>query len=181
MQCPTCQNAILKPTKLTGGLPAEGCQQCNGALVSLWVYRELLNRHPQRLEDLKQHQAQAEEVETVDVKNALFCPKCSSLMTKYRMSIEAENRLDLCSRCNETWLNHGEWELINALNLTDKLTAFFNDSWQKNIQHQQNESRKEEKFKQIFAEDYAELKRMRLWINEHDKRQSILDYLNFPA
>ncbi len=176
MQCPTCQNSPLKPTQLTGSLPVEGCQQCHGALVSLWVYREWLNRNPKQLKNLNTQQA--EEVEATDIKSALCCPKCSGLMTKYRMSIEADNRLDLCTRCNETWLNHGEWELVNALNLTAKLTDFFNDGWQKKIQQQQSDVRRQDKFTTLFAEDYLELKRIYTWIHKHPKRLAILDYIN---
>ncbi|NOQ35019.1 MAG: hypothetical protein GQ569_03895 [Methylococcaceae bacterium] len=177
MHCPTCKNIELKPIKLEGGLPAEGCPQCHGASVSLWVYREWLTRNPEVI--VKQFETEPHaEIETVDVKNLLFCSKCSGVMSKYRISTEAENRLDLCIRCNETWLNHGEWNLIQALNLTDKLNHFFNDSWQNKIRETQNHQRTEEKWKALFADDYQEINRIIEWIKNHKHSDALLKYIN---
>lgn len=177
MHCPTCKNAELEPTQLDGGLPAEGCPECKGASVSLWVYREWHARHPEVL--AKQYETEPHaEIETVDVKHLLFCPKCAGMMSKYRISTEAENRLDLCIRCNDVWLNHGEWQLIQALNLMENMSDFFSDGWQNKIRETQNHQRTEEKWKALFAEDYEEVNRVIDWVKNHKHRDTLLKYIN---
>lgn len=177
MNCPTCKTQRLKPVKLADDLPAESCGHCQGALVSLLSYRIWLERHPvasQLAADRNTNVC----VEPEDTSHALVCPKCAGLMTKYRIAAETENKIDLCVRCNEVWLDNGEWELIKFLELADKLPQVFYDSWQKQIRQTHNQALKEQKFKELLGEDYQELVRIKAWINGHDQRRTLLDYLN---
>ncbi|WP_020160136.1 TFIIB-type zinc ribbon-containing protein [Methylobacter marinus] len=177
MNCPFCKTHRLKPTRLTAELPAESCSQCHGALVSLLSYRTWLDRHPVA-EQLAADQQQGTRVEPVDASHALFCPKCAGIMTKYRIAAETENRIDLCVRCNEIWLDNGEWELIISLELADKLPRIFYDSWQKQIREVHFQDLKEQKFRELLGADYDEIVRIRDWIDGHAQRRTLLDYIN---
>ena len=177
MNCPACKTHRLKPIKLVDDLPAESCSHCHGALVSLLSYRVWLERHPVEAQlTVDQHPNIC--VEPEDTTQALICPKCSGLMSKYRIAAEIENKIDLCVRCNDVWLDNGEWELIKFLALADKLPQIFYDSWQKQIRHTHNHALKEQKFKELLGEDYGEIVRIKDWIKGHEQRQTLLDYLN---
>jgi len=177
MNCPFCKNHSLKPIKLADDLPAECCSHCHGALVSLLSYRIWLERHPVAAQVATERHPNI-CVEPADTSHALICPKCSGIMSKYRIAAETENKIDLCVRCNEVWLDNGEWELIKFLELSDKLPQIFYDSWQKQIRQTQNHALKEEKFKEILGEDYDEIVRIKDWIKAHEQRRTLLDYLN---
>ena len=177
MNCPYCKTQPLKPIKLSADLPAASCLHCHGALVSLLSYRTWLDRHPVTEQLAADGQAGA-LVEAVDASLALSCPKCSGIMTKYRIAAGTENKIDLCVRCNEVWLDNGEWELIKSLELADKLPEILYDSWQKQIRKIQNHELKEQKFKELLGADYAEIVRIRNWIADHEQRRTLLDYLN---
>lgn len=177
MNCPTCKTHGLKPIKLADDLPAEGCGHCQGALVSLLAYRIWLERHPVESQLAADRQAEG-GVESEDSSHALICPKCAGLMTKYRIAADTENKIDLCVRCNEVWLDDGEWALIKSLELADKLPRIFYDSWQKQIRQNHSQALKEQKFQELLGEDYAEIVRINEWIKGHAQRRTLLDFLN---
>jgi len=177
MNCPLCKNHVLKPITLADDLPAEGCSHCQGALVSLLSYRVWLERHPVDAQLAAERQL-GSVIEAVDTAHALICPKCSGIMNKYRIAAETENKIDLCVRCNDVWLDKGEWALIQLLELADKLPRIFYDSWQKQIRTTHSHALKEQKFKELLGDDYAEIVRIRGWINGHEQRRALLDYLN---
>ncbi|MDD2759634.1 MAG: zf-TFIIB domain-containing protein [Methylomonas sp.] len=177
MNCPTCKTLRLKPIKLDHDLPAEGCEQCQGALVSLLGYRIWLERHPVESQLAADRQS-AGRVESEDTGHALICPKCAGLMSKYRIAAETENKIDLCVRCNEVWLDNGEWALIKSLELADKLPRIFYDSWQKQIRHNHSQALREQKFKELLGDDYDEIARIKAWIEGHPQRRTLLDFLN---
>ncbi|MGR9053140.1 MAG: TFIIB-type zinc ribbon-containing protein [Gammaproteobacteria bacterium] len=176
-QCPHCKDQTLKPTALAEGLPAETCARCGGALVSLLSYRVWIERNPVAAQLAREQQSDS-RVEADDTRTALNCPKCSGIMTKYRIASAADNKIDLCVRCNDVWLDDGEWELIQSLHLTGKLPEIFYDSWQKRIRKEQSEVLKEQKFKELLGDDYDEIVRIRDWIAGHEQRRTLLDFLN---
>src|SRR5262245_12982753 len=124
MKCPVCKNPELRPTMIEALLPSMGCETCKGALVTLLYYRHWAETHKPQNEP----PPDATLVEAPpDTTTALRCPKCERIMTKYRLTGEVANRLDLCMVCDEAWLDGGEWELLEQLQLSDKLPAVFTD------------------------------------------------------
>jgi hypothetical protein len=107
MKCPVCKNPDLRPTMIEDLLPSMGCDNCKGSLVSLLYYRHWAENHK------PQYCAPSAVTEVpADTTNALHCPKCTRLMTKYRLSGTVGNRLDVCRSCDEAWLDGGEWQLL---------------------------------------------------------------------
>lgn len=174
MKCPTCRRTDLAPVKLADELPALGCSECEGALVSLLYYRDWAERthHPQ-------HEGEPEpKVNATETPTALTCPKCSRLMSKFRISGKQHNRVDLCAGCDEAWLDGGEWELLQELNLRARLPEIFTPHWQKRVRDEATEQARQERFSRIFGEDFERIQAFREWLNTHPEREQILFYLN---
>lgn len=177
MQCPSCAHSRLQATRLDHGLPALGCVDCGGALVPLLAYRDWVDRTvPVNSEpDLTAITRQTDQ----DSRRALRCPKCSGLMTKYRIQSDQNNRLDLCDHCDEAWLDGGEWALLKALQLSDQLPKIFTEAWQHRISHEQGEQQLINRFKQRLGEaDLAKAAAFRDWLNDHEKRADLLFFIN---
>lgn len=173
MHCPACRTTRLQPTKLDGGLLAHGCAACSGALVSLLYYRDWAERSPQ--------EPQASEVavsEAGDSQQALTCPKCSKLMGKYQISGTRANRLDLCGSCDEAWLDGGEWELLKALELSQRMPAIFTEAWQRRVRQQASEEARRQRFTRLVGEEAINrADEVRAWLNDHPQRRELLFYI----
>ena len=125
MKCPHCQTSDLKPTMIEEYLPAMGCGTCRGSLVSLLYYRHWVETQKAPANEPRNGVA---AVETTDTTTAIRCPKCARLMTKYKLTGSVSNRVDVCATCDEAWLDGGEWELLEALQLSLKMPAIFTDA-----------------------------------------------------
>lgn len=178
MLCPSCKGSSLQPVKLEKDLAALGCKRCRGVLLPILSYREWIERHP-----IESRMASRRKSKLVveDSTHAMLCPKCSGLMTKYRISADTENKIDLCIRCNESWLDSGEWQLLKQLDIQKSLPSIFTDSWQRDIRKKQSENLYERKYTEMFGSDYQKVKQIKSWINKHPKKNEIMYYLNMDA
>lgn len=174
MKCPKCKFEDLKPTKLERGLSAMGCPSCQGALVSLLYYRDWVEREePSTPPD----EMLAEKA--ADTEAAISCPKCSRLMTKYRITGSNQHRLDLCASCDESWLDGGEWELLKSLELSRLMPQVFTDEWQRKLRKEQFTADREARLKKLVGEaDVEQAKVMRDWLQGHPHRSDILFFIN---
>lgn len=176
MYCPKCKSTSLRASRIEADLPAAGCPDCNGALVSLLYYRDWAERHENDPVTIEAHH-DAEEVE--DTSSAITCPKCSRLMTKYKMSGCVGNRLDVCPGCDEAWLDGGEWGLLKALELARKMPVVFTEQWQRNIRRQiAADTRRGILRKAIGDDSLQRTESFKDWLKEHPRRNDILVYLH---
>ena len=180
MYCPRCQTTLLRATRLEDGLVGESCQSCQGALVGLAHYRDWAERAP--LPQDAEAGAPAADVQPVpDGQRALRCPKCSRLMSRYRIGHGVSNALDLCPACDEAWLDGGEWRLLRALQLSRHVPRIFTQAWQHRIRaEQQAQTARERLRQQLGEEDAAKTQALREWLQGHPKRNLILQWLNWP-
>jgi Zn-finger nucleic acid-binding protein len=175
MQCPKCRTVNLAPTKIDHGLSAMGCSQCGGSFLSLLYYRDWIENympldHPP--EDCKVAQDS-------DTKTALTCPKCSKLMTKFHVSGDTENRIDLCTSCDEAWLDKGEWHLLQSLKLADKLPKVLTDQWQLKIKQDKAESMRVARLKNVIGEeDTVKSVELKNWLKDHPHKKTIVHFIN---
>lgn len=175
MKCPVCKTPHLRPTMIEELLPAMGCEQCKGSLVALLYYRHWAEHH--KPEHDVSAPANVAEI-PADTTNALRCPKCERIMTKYRLSGTIANRLDVCSLCDEAWLDGGEWQLLEQLQLSDKLPAVFTDSWQRKLRKEGSERTRQDILRRTIGDDAADkVESIRSWLNEHPAKSTILTYL----
>lgn len=175
MKCPVCKNNELRPTMIEQLLPSMGCERCKGALVGLVYYRHWAENH-RPVHETSTRSAVAEL--PTDTTNALRCPKCERIMTKYRLSGTVANRLDVCSSCDEAWLDGGEWELLEQLQLSDKLPSVFTDTWQRKLREESSERTRQDILRRsIGDEDARKVESLRMWLNQHPAKTTILTYL----
>jgi len=172
MQCPVCANSELRPTMIEELLPAMACGQCQGSLVSLLYYRHWAEQHKP---DVVQPTG---VMPATDTSKAITCPKCERIMTKYKLVGSVENRVDLCVSCDEAWLDQGEWELLEQLDLADKLPTVFTDAWQRRLRHERSESTRQAILKKTIGDQAAtKVEDFRVWLNGQKQKSAILTYL----
>ncbi len=175
-RCPSCSDQTLAPILLDGAdLPALGCSGCGGALLSLVIYRDWRDRTDGAIDSAPAEPATAAEVS--DTQSALRCPKCSGFMTKYRFSNEASNQIDLCSHCDEIWLDHGEWELLGRFALSTQLAAVFTRPWQHRLRSDAARQRAESRWRDTLGADYERAREIRGWLTGHPHGKQLLAYL----
>ena len=175
MKCPHCQTSDLKPTMIEEYLPAMGCSSCHGSLVSLLYYRHWA-------ESQKAPPPEARKpgtgVQTVETAKAIMCPKCSRLMTKYKLAGGVTNRVDVCATCDEAWLDGGEWELLEALQLSLNMPAIFTDEWQRRIRHELSEETRRSILTRLVGDEGTQrVEAFRTWLAGNEHKSHILTYL----
>lgn len=180
MDCPACRTESMSPIKLEQDLPAYGCQQCQGALVSLLYYRDWAERTGQQLE--RRHEAdphRVEELSTDDSHKALSCPKCMKLMRKFLVTEASSHRLDLCTSCDEVWLDGGEWQWLKALQLHTDLVNVLTEAWQFRVKQEVLEQKHRDRFARLVGEDViTRAEEFRKWLQDQPHRQEILYYIS---
>jgi Zn-finger nucleic acid-binding protein len=175
MKCPRCKTPDLKPTMIEEYLPAMACMDCQGSLVSLLYYRHWAETQKPTLEASPPNTS---GVDATDTATALSCPKCGRFMMKYKMTGGVSNRLDVCSSCDEAWLDRGEWELLEALQLSHKMSSIFTDEWQRRIRREvTEETRRSVLERMIGAVGVAKVDEFRTWLTQTKHRSDIMAYL----
>lgn len=174
MNCPSCKKRTLIPTKLAYGLPSFSCNSCGGSLIEILSYRMWCEGNTEK----QAKKYQAKEISTTDSKHTLVCPKCDKIMTKFQMSADTTNKIDLCSQCGRFWLDGGEWNLLGNINLENDITSIFNEPWQKLIKKQLSLKSFEDKYRERIGEvDFIKAKNFRNWVNTHSNKKILLEYL----
>lgn len=175
MNCPRCKTTDLKPTMIEEYLPAMACATCEGSLVSLLYYRHWAETQKPTAEAPLTGRS---TVDTTDTTTAMNCPKCGRFLMKYKMTGSVANRLDVCTSCDEAWLDRGEWELLEALQLSHKMPAIFTDEWQRRIRRELSEETRRSILKRIVGESgLAKVEEFRAWLAQSDHKSDILVYL----
>jgi len=176
MKCPRCKSPELKPTMIEEDLPALGCASCQGSLVSLLYYRHWAETQMPLPESTAEDTTIT--LESSDTTTALMCPKCSRVMMKYKLTGTVSNRLDVCSLCDEAWLDRGEWELLEALQLNHVMPAIFTDAWQRRIRHEMVEGTRRLSLTRSIGEDsVAKVEAFAAWLKGNKHKSHILQYL----
>jgi Zn-finger nucleic acid-binding protein len=179
MNCPHCKGYQLEPNELEPGLVAGKCLKCQGALVSLMNYRFWADQQDSFKASSEVSNIQIPDVvETEDNNKAQVCPKCAKLMTKFQIGLDSRNRLELCTGCDEVWLDSGEWTLIKQMDLADKLPKIFTDVWQRNIRLERQEKIHKNRYERLLGEtDFAKLDTFKQWLDKHPEKSQIKQYL----
>ncbi|MBL8296760.1 MAG: zf-TFIIB domain-containing protein [Rhodanobacteraceae bacterium] len=173
--CPHCKDRRLNPARIENDLPAMSCDGCGGSLLSLVAYRHWRESQPEHaVDDVAEYGLD----EVKDTSIALCCPKCRHFMTKFRVSADAQNQIDLCVHCDEAWLDHGEWQLLDRLALAGKLTQVFTQPWQNRVRSTQAERRAEQLWSERLGPHYPRAHELREWLRRNPQAREILAYIN---
>jgi len=171
-QCPQCADSTLVHAMLEPSLAAYSCGKCLGTLVSLAAYRAW--REAAGRERLPAMPAAVVDNDAADSIAAKKCPKCRSLMSKYRISAEKTNRLDYCPHCDEVWLDDGEWQLVEGLALSGDFARLFTQAWQNMVHVEVTEAMEASRLRGVLGGDLARVEEMREWIQAHPRKLEIL-------
>jgi Zn-finger nucleic acid-binding protein len=175
MKCPHCHTTDLAPTMIEEFLPSMGCGACHGALVSLLYYRHWAETQK---EPAGAPVSGTPAVVTTDTTEAITCPKCERVMTKYKISGAVANRVDVCSTCDDAWLDGGEWELLEALHLSHKIPAILTEAWQRRIRRELTaETRRAILARMVGEEGARRVEEFGEWLDKSGHKSHVLTYL----
>jgi Zn-finger nucleic acid-binding protein len=179
MNCPVCKTPPLATAILEPGFVANFCESCGGHWISNSQYWGWRNQQGANLPELP---ASGPAIRNIEMEAARLCPQCKRILIKYRVGHNVPFTLDNCGNCGGVWLDHNEWATLKTRNLHDDLYAIFTEQWQDEARREESRQHLAEMYERRFgAADYAELKRIRAWIDEHTHKQEILAYLNDAA
>jgi Zn-finger nucleic acid-binding protein len=170
--CPQCEQSVLVHTMLTESLAAYSCGSCLGTLVSLVAYRAWRERAAR--DALKSTPTAEPDVTPPDSVGAKKCPKCRSVMLKYRIASDKTNRLDYCPHCEEIWLDNGEWELVESLVAAGDFAKVFTQAWQYAIRAGVTSAMEEQRMREILGGDYERVAEFARWLDTQPAKTEIL-------
>jgi Zn-finger nucleic acid-binding protein len=174
--CPVCLTSQLQPAMLAQDLVAYSCPTCDGVLLSLVAYRHWREANAARAAAATEHRSGEADV-AEDTAAVVNCPRCRSVMVKYRIGAQMDNRLDYCAHCEDVWLDHGEWELVEALASRGDLAKIFTRSWQRRVREDIADDMETERLKDLLGSEYATVESFRNWLQEHRARDEIIALL----
>jgi Zn-finger nucleic acid-binding protein len=173
--CPQCDHSVLVHTLLADGLAGYSCGMCLGTLVSLVAYRAWRERNSAG--SLPAPTAAVPDAEPPDSIGAKKCPKCRSLMSKYRIDSARINRLDYCPHCEEIWLDEGEWELVESLAISGDFTKVFTQAWQHAVRRGVTSAMEEQRLRELLGDDYSRVEQFAAWLESQPAKQEIMQAL----
>ena len=175
MRCPVCMSKSLFDTTIENGLSVSVCESCNGYWLAYDKYQAWRKDNSQspsgtELTDIAH--------EPCDVKKAKMCPACGRILTKFKVGHGIDFYLDHCDGCNGVWLDSNEWNVLKKHNLHKAINDMFTSSWRRQIHVDDLRHSHDKIFTETFGiSDYAELQKMKQWIDKHPKRTAIISFL----
>ena len=174
MDCPKCQKP-LTVSRLEAHLGCNGCEQCEGVLLNLITYRVWRETNPAEVDACEVTPDPA----AANTKHALLCPKCQRLMVKFKFATDLSHALDVCSHCEEVWLDRGEWDYLKERDIHGDLPRVFTDPWQRRLRQARNEVSLEKIWTdKLGSEDHQRVKEVARWLEDHPQRALLMGYLN---
>ena len=160
---------------LAEGLAGYSCGNCLGTLVSLVAYRAWRERAANHaLPEVSPAIADSVPADSIGAKK---CPKCRSLMSKYRISSDKTNRLDYCPHCEEIWLDDGEWQLVESLVASGEFTKVFTQAWQYALRTNLTGAMEDHRLRELLGEDHERVMQFAEWLKGRPEKAEILAHL----
>jgi Zn-finger nucleic acid-binding protein len=175
MKCPVCRTADLSPNSLESNLSSMKCPNCGGNWIGGTEYWKWLEQHGQNLPETKD---QGHGLALSEPQGHIDCPECRWRMVKYLVGRGTGFSMDHCHSCKGMWFDKNEWEVLKRRNLHDDLHSILTAFWQAEALKEERKKRLEQMYLSKFgADDYAEIKRIRTWLDTHQKKHELLSYL----
>jgi Zn-finger nucleic acid-binding protein len=175
MKCPVCKSSELVSGVLDENLTSLNCPHCGGNWIRGAEYWKWVENHGS---DLAERLHYTESLSLAEPGLPLDCPECRFRMVKFLVGRGLSFTLDHCEGCKGIWLDQNEWEALKKRNLHDDLNLMFTAFWQKEAQRELRKKRMEEIYANRFgADDYAEIKRVRWWLDTKTNREELLAFL----
>ena len=175
MNCPLCKSTELVSTELESNLTSFNCPECGGNWIRGAEYWKWLEQNGS---DLAERLYEEESLHLAEPGKPIDCPECRFRMVKFLVGRGLDFTVDHCEGCKGIWLDRNEWEALKKRNLHDDLNSIFTSFWQTGAQREIRKKKLEEMYISRFgAEDYAEIKRVRLWLDTKTNKEELLAFL----
>lgn len=177
MNCPVCKAAALQPGYLEPQLSAHLCASCGGAWIHASDYHKWLEQ-----QGPEQAPSSADVSYAVaDTRSAKLCPACGHILIRYKVAEDLAFGLDHCGNCNGFWLDRMEWEHLRQHQLHGQVHRVFTAPWQRQLRQREHAAAVERMLQERLGDvDYAELKRVKAWLDRNPNRPMLLAYLQAP-
>jgi Zn-finger nucleic acid-binding protein len=178
MNCPICKNQSLTLAYPEPSLAAQQCLGCGGLWIMAADYRRWIENGGQNA--MTGDPGEPEQA-VPDSLAAKQCPRCGYLLLRYKVGAAVPFGLDRCGHCSGVWLDASEWAGLKARGLHGALHRIFTDSWQRGVRREEHRRALTHLYQERLGDaDYAELRRIRAWLDKHEHRSFLLGYLNAP-
>jgi Zn-finger nucleic acid-binding protein len=175
MNCPVCKSQKLVSINLEPNLTAMNCPQCSGNWIRGAEYWRWLEEHGP---NLPERSADTDGLSLFEPGRYIDCPECRFRMVKYLVGRGLNFTVDHCEGCKGIWLDRNEWDILKRRNLHDDLHSMLTDFWQAAAKREARIKSLEQIHLGRFGEaDYAEIKRVRAWLDKNPNKQYLLAYL----
>jgi len=175
MKCPSCQS-VLQSHDLEENLKTLLCGECGGHWVKSYQYWKWLERHGPNLPERAPENDTGFVVE--DGERARLCPECGHVLTRAKVGHGLDFHLERCMHCGGIWFDKNEWEALKSRNLHDDVHFVFSTAWQRRVLEEENAQAREERLVDALGKDgYAELNRIKAWIDAQEHRDAVFAYL----
>jgi Zn-finger nucleic acid-binding protein len=160
---------------LEPNLSSFNCANCDGDWIrgkEYWNWIERRGTKPAKGISEDENLSLAEPGVPID------CPECSFRMVKYLVGHGLDFTVDHCAGCKGLWLDRNEWKALRKRNLHDDLHAMLTSFWQAGAQRERRKKHLEQiNLDRFGEEDYAEIKRIRHWLDSKTNREQLIAYL----
>lgn len=100
-------------------------------------------------------------------------------MLPYKIALDIPFTVDHCGACNGMWFDRDEWASLQRRQLHDNLHQMFAEPWQRRLRIAEQRVRMDAIYRTKFGEqDYAEVRRVKAWLDTNPQRQALRAYLN---
>lgn len=87
--------------------------------------------------------------------------------------------LDHCGVCNGVWFDAREYDALKAAGLHLELPQIFSPEWQQRLREEERARKLTALYREQFGpEVYAELERVKKWLDSQPQRGAMLGFLN---
>jgi len=174
MKCPACKTSYLEDRQLEAQLPVLACGNCSGMWINGQTYLHWVEAAPVEVSAVEAVETQA----SADRKPGKFCPECGHYMRQAKVGHGIGFALDRCGACGGFWLDLREWQALKRAGLHGDLHRVFSDAWQGQLAREERTAREEHLLEEkLGATDYAEIRRVKKWIEKHPHRAELQAYL----
>jgi Zn-finger nucleic acid-binding protein len=175
MNCPVCKKLELVINELEPNLSSMQCPVCRGNWIAGAEYWKWVEEHAT---DEAERVLHHDTLPQADPGLPIDCPECRFRMVKYLAGRGLSFTVDHCHGCKGIWLDGNEWEALRKRNLHDDLNLMFTSFWQTEATRIERKKKMEQIYIGRFGlDDYAEIKRIRFWLEGKTNREELLAYL----
>lgn len=177
MRSPLHPHSFLERTIMEPGIDAFRCPRSGGVWLPGKAYRRWRESLDTPIPDAEGKPGSDDTGE--DSPAGKRCPEDGYFLIRHRVGHGLGFHVDRCAACGGVWLDAGEWQALAARHLHDDLHLVFTSAWQAEVRRQDRQAAMDTRMIGWLGEDdYAEVRRIREWIDAHPHAYVLRAFLN---